>query len=60
MQPLQSLLLPMKQTQRLGELTMNIVKSCWIAASVTLLGTTLAFAISPHFLRASDSIEDNG
>ncbi|HEY0680862.1 MAG TPA: hypothetical protein VGD45_00885 [Steroidobacter sp.] len=36
---------------------MNIVKSCWIAASATVLGTSLAFAISPHFLRASDSID---
>lgn len=38
---------------------MNILKTCWIA-SVTLLGTTLAFATSPHFLRASDSIDGDG
>lgn len=40
---------------------MNIVKSCWIAASATVLGTTLAFATSPHFLRSSDAIDfDSG
>lgn len=38
---------------------MNIVKCCWIA-SVTLLGSTLASATSPHFLRASDSIDGDG